>query len=75
VSDPVKKITLKDGTVRYRFVVDIGRDPETDKRQQKTFTFDTRREARAEYDKIRHQSNEGTYIRPTKVTVSEYLND
>ena len=75
MSDPVKKITLKDGTVRYRFVVDIGRDPETDKRQQKTFTYDTRREARAEYDKVRHQSNEGTYVRPTKITVSEYLND
>lgn len=40
MSDPIKKITLKDGTVRYRFVVDIGRDPETDKRQQKTFTFE-----------------------------------
>jgi hypothetical protein len=45
VSDPIKKIALKDGTVRYRFVVDIGRDPETGKRQQKTFTFDTKREA------------------------------
>ena len=74
MSDPIKKITLKDGTVRYRFVVDIGRDPETGKRQQKTHTFDTKREARAAYDKIRHQMNEGSYIRPAKITVSEYLN-
>lgn len=73
MADPIKKITLKDGTVRYRFVVDIGRDPETGRRQQKTFTFDTKREARAEYDKIRHRLNEGTYIRPTNITVSEYL--
>jgi integrase len=73
MSDPIKKITLKDGTVRYRFVVDIGRDPETGRRQQKTFTFDTKREARAEYDKIRHQTNEGTYVRPAKITVSQYL--
>lgn len=73
MSDPIKKITLKDGSVRYRFVVDIGRDPETGKRQQKTYTFDTKREARTEYDKIRHQTNEGTYIRPAKVTVSDYL--
>lgn len=73
MSDPIKKITLKDGTVRYRFVVDIGRDPATGKRQQKTFTFDTKREARAEYDKTRHKVNEGTYIRPSKVTVGEYL--
>ncbi|WP_447005147.1 tyrosine-type recombinase/integrase [Saccharothrix isguenensis] len=73
MSDPIKKITLKDGTVRYRFVVDIGRDPATGKRQQKTFTFDTKREARVEYDKTRHKVNEGTYIRPSKVTVGEYL--
>jgi integrase len=75
VSEPIKKITLKDGTVRYRFVVDIGRDPETGKRKQKTYTFDTKREARAAYDKIRHQTNEGTYIMPTKITVSQYLDD
>jgi site-specific recombinase XerC len=61
--------------VRYRFVTDIGRDPETVKRQQKTLTFDTKKEARAEYDKIRHQTHEGTYIRPRKVTVSEYLDE
>jgi integrase len=75
VSDPIKKIALKAGTVRYRFVVDIGRDPETGKRQQKTFTSDTKREARAEYDKIRHETNQSTYIKPTKITVSEYLNE
>lgn len=74
MSDLIKKVTLKDGTVRYRFVVDIGRDPDTGRRQQKTHTFHTRREARAAYDKIRHQMNEGSYIRPTKITVSAYLN-
>ncbi|SDC74051.1 tyrosine-type recombinase/integrase [Actinokineospora iranica] len=73
MSDPIKKITLKSGAVRYRFVIDVGRDPETSRRLQKTFTFDTKREARAEYDKIRHQTNEGSYIRPAKVTVAEYL--
>jgi integrase len=73
VKDPIKKITLKDGTTRYRFVVDIGRDRETNRRLQKTFTFDTKRVARAEYDKIRHQSNTGTYVQPSKITVSEYL--
>src|SRR5262249_32524344 len=73
VSDPIKKIPLKDRTFRWRFVIDVGRDPETGRRQQKTYTFDTKREARAEYDKIRHQKAEGTYIRPMKITVSEYL--
>jgi integrase len=71
--DPIKRIELKDGSVRYRFVVDIGRDPETGKRQQKTMTFDKKGEARREYDKIRHQTNEGTYVRPSNATVNELL--
>ena len=33
VKEPIRKIELKDGTVRYRLVVDIGRD-EKGKRQQ-----------------------------------------
>lgn len=44
----VKEVLLKDGTVRYRFVVDVGRDPETGRRRQLTRTFDTRTEAEAE---------------------------
>ncbi len=27
MADPIKKITLGDGTVRYRFVIDVGKDP------------------------------------------------
>ncbi|WP_436493189.1 tyrosine-type recombinase/integrase [Actinokineospora sp. HUAS TT18] len=73
MTDPIKKITLKDGTTRYRFVVDIGRDRETNRRLQKTFTFDTKKEARTEYDKIRHESNTGTYVQPSRMTVSDYL--
>jgi len=58
---------------RYRFVVDIGRDPKTGKRQQKTMTFDKKGEARKEYDRIRHQSSEGTYVKPSKATVNEII--
>ena len=45
MKEPINKITLKDGSVRYRLVVDIGRD-EHGRRKQLTRTFDTRREAR-----------------------------
>lgn len=72
--DQIKKIVRKDGTTKYRFVVDIGRDPETGKRKQITKTFDTKREAKAEYSRIRHQTGEGTYVRPLKLTLDEYLN-
>lgn len=71
--DPIRRIELKDGSVRYRFVVDIGRDPKTGKRRQKTMTFDKKGEARREYDRIRHQTATGTYVKPSKATVNEIL--
>ena len=73
--DPIKKITLKDKTVRYRFVLDVGRDPETDRRQQVTKTFDTKKEARAEYAKLHNDVSRGTYIRPSKKTVDQFLDE
>jgi len=75
VSDPIKRIELKDGTVRYRFVIDIGRDPETGKRQQRTFTFDTKKEAKAEHARIKHECDRGTYVRPSNLTVNEFLDE
>lgn len=75
--DPIKTVTLKDGTKRYRFVVDIGRevDPKTgkSKRKQKTMTFDKKRVAQKEYNRIRHQTAEGTYVKPSEATVNELL--
>jgi integrase len=54
-------------------VVDIGPDPTTGRRRQLTKTFDTKREARDEYAKIRHQTTEGTFVASTAITVSEWL--
>src|SRR5687768_11739635 len=75
MGDPIKKITLKDGRVRYRFVVDIGRDPTTGKRQQKTYTYDLKREAVAELAKIRAATSNGTYVRPSKMTLNDHLDE
>jgi hypothetical protein len=75
MGDPIKKITLKSGKTRYRFVVDIGDDPMTGKRRQKTFTFDKKREADAELDRIRHKTREGTFVVPGKVTLNEWLDE
>jgi integrase len=71
--DPIKTLTLQDGTKRYRFVVDIGRDPQTGKRKQKTFTFDKKGDARKEYNRIKHQTDTGTYVPPADVTVNEVI--
>lgn len=73
MSDPIRKITLKNGAVRYRFVIDIGRDPTTKKRRQLTKTYDTKKEARAEYARIRHQTEEATFVAPAKLTLGEWL--
>ena len=72
MKEPIHKITLKDGSIRYRLVVDIGRD-ERGKRKQLTRTFDTRREAREELSRIRHETNLGTYVKSSKETVNSYL--
>jgi integrase len=74
VKEPIRKIELKDGTVRYRLVIDIGQD-DNGKRQQLTRTFDKYHEARDELNRVRHQTNEGTYVKPSKVTVNEYLDE
>ena len=70
MADPIKKIVLKSGKTRYRFVVDIGHDG---KRKQLTVTKDTRKEAVAEYGRIQHQKSTGTYVAPSKVTVAELI--
>jgi Arm DNA-binding domain len=72
MKEPINKITLKDGSVRYRLVVDIGRD-ERGRRKQLTRTFDTRREAREELSRIRHETNLGTYVKSSKETVNSHL--
>lgn len=73
MSDPIKEIALKDGTVRYRFVVDVGDDPQTGKRKQVTRTYDERKEAVAEYERIRTQCRENTFIVPSKITVNQWV--
>lgn len=70
--DPIKTITLADGSTRYRFVVDIGRDA-NGKRRQLTVTRTTKREAKEEYARITHQRNTGSLIAPNSMTVNQLL--
>jgi integrase len=76
MSDPIKKLPPNaKGQVRYRFVVDVGRDPETGKRKQLTVTHDTLKEAKAAYSRITSQRADGTFIAPSTRTVSEWLDE
>lgn len=71
---PIRKIELADGRVRYRFVVDVGRKADG-KRDQRTHTFDTLKEAKAEWARIVHETAQGTYVKPTKLTVEAWLDE
>lgn len=70
--DPVKKITLRNGTVRYRTTVDAGRD-ENGKRIQLTITRDTKKEALAERARIQAERSAGTLIVPNSITLTQWL--
>ncbi|GAA2441558.1 tyrosine-type recombinase/integrase [Streptomyces glaucus] len=67
-----KRIVLSSGKVRYRLMVDAGRD-ENGKRIQITVTRDTARECREERDRILYQRAAGTLIAPNKITLAEWL--
>jgi hypothetical protein len=58
----IRKIVLSSGKVRYRAVVDIGRDPETGRRLQKTITLDRRKDVVDEIARITHQRRTGDYV-------------
>ncbi len=72
MKEPIRKVSLKDGSVRYRIVVDVGMRPDG-RRAQRTSTHRTLKEARAAVARIRSQVDTGIYVTPAKVTVSSYL--
>jgi integrase len=75
VSEPIRKITLGGGKIRYRCVVDIGYDPSTRQRKQLTKTFNTKKEGQAWLASIRVDVAKGTLIGRDRSTLSDYLAD
>jgi integrase len=67
-----KRIVLQNGDVRYRLMVEGGRD-ENGKRIQLTITRDTKKECLAERSRIETERRAGTFIAPNKITVGEWL--
>ena len=54
--------------------VDLGRDPETGKRKQQTFTIrGSKRDAERELRTALTRIESGAHVKPTKLTVGEYL--
>jgi integrase len=87
-SDPIKKITLPSGVVRYRFVVDVGLKVKTGKdgapvlkadgtpvmvRDQRRFSFPTRKEAVEKRANMISDKARGTLVAASKTTVGYHL--
>ena len=70
--EPIRKISLADGSTRYRVVVNAGRRPDGS-RSQRTSTHRTRKEARAWLTSIRSSLTDGTYVPSTQTRLSEHL--
>ncbi|MEO6715169.1 MAG: tyrosine-type recombinase/integrase [Mycobacteriales bacterium] len=71
-TEPIRRIARADGAVRYRLVVDVGRRADG-RRDQRTSTHSTFKEARAELSRIRHEVNRATYVPPIAQTLEQYL--
>lgn len=58
----------------YTIVVNLGTDPETGKRRQQWVTVKgTKRDAERRLSELLSQLDSGTFVRPRKITVGEYL--
>lgn len=61
--------------VKWRFIVDVGTDPKTGRRKQKTVTCDGKREAQKRLSKILSEVDGGTFVIPAKVTLNELCDE
>ena len=68
----IRTDTLKNGTKRYRFTIDLPHG-KGEKRTQETHTFTRRKDAEAELARIGHQSRTGEYTRRWDGTVDEVI--
>ncbi len=58
----------------YSVILDLGRDPATGKRRQQWMTIrGNKKEAEAKLAELLHQLDTGSYIKPAKATVGEFL--
>jgi len=69
----IQTLARADGSRRYRFTVDIGRDPVTGKRRQRRYTFDRMKDARAEQARLTGSVHDGTFIDRSRETLNQTL--
>ena len=65
---------IKRGKSSYTIVLNLGTDLQTSKRKQQWISVKgTKKEAEKRLSEILHQLDTGTFMRPTKTTLAEYL--
>jgi integrase len=69
-SEPIKTVVLADGSTKYRFVIDVGKKPDG-RRDQRTYTYEKLKQARAERARIISERARGTYVATSKLTLGE----
>lgn len=69
-AEPINKHVAKNGTVTYRFQVDIGIKPDGNRNRQQS-TYRTLAEARREYRRITTEVARGTFAALTELTVND----
>jgi len=58
----------------YTIVISLGKDPETGKRKQQWVTVKgTKKDAERKLAELMHQVDTGTFIKPARLTVADYL--
>ena len=59
----------------WSIVVELGRDPSTGKRNQQWVTVrGTKKDAESKLAELQHQMDTGAYLKPSKITVRDFLN-
>ena len=64
---------VREGGVRYEVVVDLGKDPVTNKRRQRTKTFKTKKEAQAYLVAWRVEIDRGVAVDRSQQTVAQMM--
>lgn len=71
--EPIAKVVLADGHIRYRVTVDAGSDPATGRRRQRRATFDTLKAARTWLGQTRTAAQRGSFVDRSRITLGEHL--
>lgn len=87
-SDPIKKVTLPSGQIRYRFSIDVGKKVKVGKdgrpvldgnghvvmvRDQRVLSFKTRKEAEVKRGTLVADRARGTLVATSKMTLAQHL--